>query len=135
MAETVFTRIIKGEIPSHKVYEDDKCVAFLDIDPLTPGHTLVVPKKEIDHLWDVDDELYHHLLSIAKKIALRMRQVLRPARVGMAVEGFAVKHVHIHVFPLEKGFESTVTDHIERKKTGDLPGDEELSGMAQKLAF
>ncbi len=135
MAESIFTKIIKGQIPAHKVYEDDRVIAFLDIDPLTPGHTLVVPKQQIDHLWDTDEELYHHLLSVAKRVALRQRQVLSPPRVGMAVEGFAVAHTHIHVFPLNQGFESTVTAHIKRTESGEKPSPDELAAMAQKLAF
>lgn len=136
MADSIFTKIIKGEVPCHKVYEDDQVIAFLDIDPLTEGHTLVVTKKQIDHLWDVEDGLYQYVMNIAKKVAARQREVLKPARVGMALEGFAVPHAHIHVFPLHKGLESTISDHIERKKNRqNEPDHQKLANIAKKLAF
>src|SRR4051794_21203942 len=114
MADTLFTQIIKGKIPSYKVYEDDYTFAFLDIEPLTPGHVLVVPKKEVDHLWDLADEDYECLLLAAKKVALRIRQVLNPPRVGMNVEGFGVPHIHIHVYPLHEGLETTMAEFSAR---------------------
>src|SRR5581483_9671121 len=105
MADSVFTKIIRGEIPSHKVYENDFVYAFMDVEPLTPGHVLVVPKKQVDHLWDLEDDLYKKLMLASKKVALRIREILTPPRVGMNVEGFGVSHVHIHVYPLYKGLE------------------------------
>lgn len=135
MRDSVFTKIIKGELPCHKVYEDDKVIAFLDIDPLSPGHTLVVPKQQVDSLWDIDDDLYYYLMKIVKLVAQRQRALLRPPRIGMMLEGFAVPHVHIHVYPLEKGIESTITDHIKRKQSGEEPDHAQLAEMAQKLAF
>src|ERR1700752_4771420 len=99
MQDSIFTKIIRGEIPAEKIYEDDKTIAFLDIHPITPGHTLVVPKKQIDHLWDLPDEDYLALMQTAKKVANRQRQVLNPQRVGVHVVGVDVPHAHIHVFP------------------------------------
>lgn len=133
MRDSVFTKIIKGEIACHKVYDDELVIAFLTIDPLTPGHTLVVPKQQIDHLWDVDDELYQHLMMISKRVAARMRAVLRPKRVGMAVEGFGVPHAHIHVFALDQSLEKTVANHLEQAK--QEPDHAALAKIAQKLTF
>ena len=129
MTDSVFTKIIKGEIPSHKIYEDDKSLAFLDINPVTHGHTLVIPKVQIDHLWDVDDELYIHLMNVAKLIAVRQRTVIKPKRVGILVEGFDVPHAHIHVFPMYEGMVETIEHRIGKAK------DSELADMAQKLRF
>jgi histidine triad (HIT) family protein len=133
MADSIFTKIIKGEIPSHKIYEDDYTYAFMDIRPLTPGHVLIVTKNQIDHLWDLDDESYQHLMATTKKIALRIRKVIRPPRVGMNVEGFGVPHIHVHVYPLYKGLESTMADYISRPDQNT--SDDELAEMAKKLAF
>lgn len=104
-------------------------LAFMDIDPVTEGHVLVVPKEQIDHLWDVDDELYKRVMNIAKQVALRQREVLRPKRVAMAVEGFAVPHAHVHVFPINDRLENVIA-----AKLGQLP-DDRLAAMAKKLAF
>jgi len=129
MSDSIFSKIIKGEIPCHKIYEDDKTFAFLDIAPYTYGHTLVVPKEETDHLWDLNDELYLHLMKVAKKIARRQREVLKPKRVGIIVEGFAVPHAHVHVFPMEGGLEYTIENEVKQ------PTDAQLAEMAKKLAF
>src|ERR1035441_9554415 len=82
MADSIFTKIIKGEIPCHKIYEDDKTFAFLDIHPKQPGHVLVVPKQETDHIWDLPDEEYLAVMTTVKKVSLRIREVLKPSRVG-----------------------------------------------------
>lgn len=129
MQESIFTKIIKGEIPSHKIFEDDKSLAFLDINPFTAGHTLVIPKVQVDHLWDADDELYEHLMSVAKKVAGRIRSVIDPPRVGILVEGFEVPHAHIHVFPMYEAIRSTLKNQIPK------PTDQELAVMAEKLRF
>lgn len=133
MADSVFTKIIKGEIPSHKIYEDEFTYAFMDIRPLNPGHVLIITKKQVDHLWDLDDELYRHLMAATKKIALRIREVLRPPRVGMNVEGFGVPHIHVHVYPLYKGLESTMAEYLA--KPDQKTTDEALAEMAKKLKF
>lgn len=130
MSDSIFTKIIKGEIPCHKVYEDDKTLAFLDIHPAQPGHTLVVPKAQIDHIWDVDDDDYTALCLSAKKVAQRLRQVLGTARVGVRVEGFDVPHAHIHLIPINSGAEfKQYGDHSES------PDHEALAPMAAKLKF
>lgn len=133
MEDSIFTKIIKGEIPCHKVYEDDIAIAFLDINPLTEGHTLVVPKVQIDHIWDIDDKTYAHLWDVARRVAMRQRKVLQPPRIGTSVEGFAVPHAHIHVMPLYEGFEHTVMKHAARKD--DEPDHAALAAMAERLAF
>lgn len=133
MQDSVFTQIINGSIPCYKIYEDETVIAFLDINPMTPGHTLVVPKQQIDHLWDLDDKTYHHVMSVAMKVAKRLRKVLQPKRVGMALEGFAVPHAHVHLIPLEKGLEATTIDHANRENRS--PDHDALAEMAKNLAF
>lgn len=96
---SVYTRIIKGEIPCHKVYEDDRVIAFLTISPFAEGHTLVVPKRQVDQLWDLDDDEYANLWKTAQKIAVHLRTVMGVDRVGVVVKGFEVPHVHIHLIP------------------------------------
>src|SRR5690606_4665797 len=95
MQDSIFTKIIKGEIPSHKVYEDDQVIAFLDIHPITPGHTLVVPKKQVEFLWDMEDDDYQVLMLAAKKVARHMRDTLGVPYVGVQVIGVDVPHVHV----------------------------------------
>ena len=100
---TLFTRIIKGEIPSYKVAEDDKHYAFLDIHPLTKGHTLVIPKlpePEADYIFDLTDEQMQSLMVFAKKVARAIKAATGCKRVGMAVIGMEVNHVHIHLIPI-----------------------------------
>ncbi len=99
---SIFTRIIDGEIPSYKVAESDSCYAFLDINPLAVGHTLVVPKKEVDYILDVEDELYKTLFVFAKKVGKAIASVIDCKRVGMIVFGLDVPHAHIHLIPINK---------------------------------
>ena len=97
---TIFTKIINGEIPSYKIAEDENFYAFLDINPNAKGHTLVVPKKEVNRLFDLDEDLYNGLMSFSRKIAKAMEQVFDCDRIGMAVIGLEVPHVHVHLIPL-----------------------------------
>lgn len=97
---SIFTKIINGEIPSHKVYEDERVIAFLTNHPLVEGHTLVVPKKQINQIWDLDDEDYDYLWQTARKIALHLRQVMGLERVGVVIKGIEVPHTHIHLIPM-----------------------------------
>ena len=97
---TIFTKIINGEIPSYKVAENDDFYAFLDINPNAKGHTLVVPKKEVNKLFDLDEERYNALMSFSRKIALAMKKVITCDRIGVAVIGLEVPHVHVHLIPL-----------------------------------
>ena len=100
MEDSIFTKIIRGEIPCHKVYEDEKVFAMLDIDPLADGHTLVFPKKQVDLIWDLDKETYEYLFEKACEIAQKIQTEMKPIRVGVVVEGFGVPHAHIHLVPL-----------------------------------
>lgn len=99
---SIFTKIINGEIPSYKIAEDEKCYAFLDISPLAEGHTLVVPKQEVDYIFDIEDELLSHLHLFAKKVAKAMKDVIECEKIGMAVIGLDVRHTHIHLVPLKE---------------------------------
>lgn len=96
---TVFTKIIAGELPGRFVWSDDHAVGFLSINPLGPGHTLVVPRTEVDHWPDADPELAAHLHAVAHAISRAVRAVWDPPRVGLIVAGFEVPHLHLHVFP------------------------------------
>jgi len=99
---SIFTRIINGEIPCYKVAEDDRFIAFLDVRPLKPGHTLVVPKKEVDYIFDLDEETLAGMMVFARKIALAMKEVIDCRRIGVAVLGLEVPHAHIHLIPLTR---------------------------------
>ena len=96
---TVFTKIVKGEIPSYKIYEDNQFYAFLDINPLAKGHTLVIPKMEVDYLFDLEDELLSEMIVVAKKIAKAIEKSITCNRVGLMVIGLEVPHAHIHLIP------------------------------------
>jgi histidine triad (HIT) family protein len=96
---TVFTKIIDGEIPGRFVWSDDRAVAFLSINPLAPGHTLVVPRTEVDHWVDAEPDLLAHLMAVSHAVGDAVRAVHRPPRVGLLVAGFEVPHLHVHVFP------------------------------------
>ncbi len=98
---SIFSRIISGEIPSYKVAEDENYYAFLDINPLTKGHTLVVPKKEVDYLFDLDDETLAGMMVFAKKVAIKIKQKIACARVAVVVLGMEVPHAHIHLIPIK----------------------------------
>jgi len=97
---SVFTKIIEGELPAYKVYEDDKVISFLALDQINMGHCLVVPKKEVDHFFDIEDGLYKHLFLTAKKVAKAIKSVTDCVRVGFAIQGFEVAHTHIHLIPV-----------------------------------
>lgn len=97
---SLFTRIINGEIPCHKILENDKYLAFLDIRPINPGHTLVIPKKEIDYIFDVEDDLLAGLVIFAKRVAHMIQKEVPCKKIGMMVAGLEVPHVHIHLVPI-----------------------------------
>ena len=96
---SLFTRIISGEIPGVFVYEDDLCVAFLDVQPMTEGHVLVVPREEVSHWVDLDESLSAHLFAVAQKVGKAQTQAFDCERIGLMVQGYEVPHVHIHVWP------------------------------------
>lgn len=97
---SIFTKIIQGEIPCYKIAENEHYFSFLDINPVTEGHTLVIPKKEIDYIFDVDDEQLKGLIQFSKKIALGIDKALGTIRTGIVVEGMEVPHAHIHLIPI-----------------------------------
>lgn len=127
MQDSVFTRIIKGEIPCHKVYEDEKVIAFLTIEPQQPGHTLVIPKEQVDVIWDLPEETYDNLWQTARKIAKHMNANLN-RRIGVHVEGIGVPHAHIHLVPFD------TTEQFLSKPMTDV-SQEELAKMAEKIRF
>lgn len=130
MQESIFTKIIKGEIPSHKVYEDEHTFAFLDIHPVQPGHVLVIPKKQVEFVWDLDDETYTALMAAVKKIALHVREKLNVPYVGEQIVGVDVPHTHIHLIPF-----STVEEFRHRPDMQAEPDHDALAKIAKKLAF
>ena len=97
---SIFTRIVNGEIPSHKVAESDEFLAFLDISPLTEGHTLVIPKIEVDYIFDLDDDVLAGLNVFSKSVAQKMLKVIPCERIGVSVIGLEVPHAHIHLIPM-----------------------------------
>lgn len=131
MAESVFTKIINGEIPSYKVYEDELTLAFLTIEPVREGHTLVIPKKQIDQYIDLPDEDYFALWASVKIVSARIREVTGKERVGVVIKGLEVPHAHVHLIPFDKG-EPLKADH-----EGDFgePDHQALAKMAKKLSF
>jgi len=125
---TIFTRIVNGEIPCYKVAEDDNYLAFLDINPLQEGHTLVIPKKEVNYIFDVEDDLHAGLWNFAKKTARAIEKVVPCQRIGITVIGLEVPHVHIHLIPLK-----TMYDMDFRKPKLKFTH-EEFNNIAEKIA-
>lgn len=130
MVASIFSRIIAGEIPSHKVYEDEKTLVFLDIHPKTEGHVLVVPKVEVDEFQDLSDKDYEALMSTVQKVAKRLKQVYPDKRIGMNIFGLDVPHVHVHVFPFGNATEYKIGQEIDAE-----PDHQKLAEVAKKLAF
>ncbi|HNR09092.1 MAG TPA: HIT family protein [Saprospiraceae bacterium] len=124
---SIFTKIVRGEIPAHKIAEDDHFLAFLDIQPLAAGHTLVIPKKETDYLFDLEDRDLGAMMVFSKKIAKALRAAVPCLRIGVCVIGLEVPHAHIHLIPLNH-----IGDiNFERPKLH--PGTEELHAMAENI--
>lgn len=130
MADSIFTKIIKGEIASHTIYEDELTLAILDIHPKVPGHTLVIPKKQIDEFQDLPDEDYQAVMRTVKKVAGRIKAVLQPRRVGVEIMGMDVPHAHVHVFPFD-----TMDEYRQTVDMSAQPNHDELAEMAEKLRF
>ncbi len=125
---TIFSRIIAGEIPSYKVAEDENYYAFLDINPLTKGHTLVVPKQETDYIFDLDDQTLAGMMVFAKQVASKIKQEITCARVAVVVLGMEVPHAHIHLIPIQS--EKDVDFHREKLQLTQ----EEFQEIANKLS-
>ena len=98
---SIFTKIINGEIPSYKIAEDDKFLAFLDVNPNVKGHTLCIPKQEINKIFEMEEDLYLELMAFSRKVAIAIEKTIDCKRVGMAVVGLEVPHVHVHLIPLQ----------------------------------
>jgi len=130
MQDSIFTKIIKGEIPSHKICEDEYVFAFLDIHPVAPGHTLVIPKKQVEFVWDLDDDEYQHLTSAVKKIALHIRETLQVPYVGEQIIGVDVPHAHVHLVP----FTHAIEYHQEADSSAE-PDHAALAKVAELLSF
>ncbi|OYX36829.1 hypothetical protein B7Z00_04345 [Candidatus Saccharibacteria bacterium 32-50-10] len=128
-SDTVFGKIIRGELPSHKIYEDDQTLAFLNIYPSTTGHTLVIPKVAVENVWDLSDEDYQNLMITTKKVARHLREVLGVARIGQKIIGVDVPHAHVHLIPFDDA-----ADYYNREST-DEPDHSRLAELAQKLYF
>ena len=114
---SIFTKIVKGEIPCYKIAEDDNFLAFLDVNPNAKGHTLCIPKKEIDKIFDMDNDLYLGLMQFSKKIAIALQKTVPCKRVGMAVIGLEVPHAHVHLIPLNEMDEMRFQNKVSLTKT------------------
>jgi histidine triad (HIT) family protein len=126
---SIFTKIINGEIPCHKVAETENFLAFLDVMPLVEGHTLVVPKKEIDYIFDIDDEQHAELWNFAKQVSKAVRKAIPCKRIGVAVIGLEVPHAHIHLVPLNHVGDINFTQPKLK------PTQEELRAVAERIVF
>ena len=125
---SIFSKIIAGEIPCHKVAEDDRCFAFLDIRPVVYGHTLVIPKQEVDYYFDLDDEYISHLNVFAKKVAKAIQKEVDCIRIGVMVAGLEVPHAHIHLIPMQSIADLTFTN--ERVNVSQ----EDMADLAARIA-
>ena len=110
---SIFSKIVAGEIPCYRVAENDHCLAFLDINPVQRGHVLCIPKKEVDYLFDLDEQLYGELTQFARKVALGLKKVCPCTKVGVAVLGLDVPHAHIHLVPLQSEGDLNFRHHVE----------------------
>lgn len=130
MQDSIFTKIIKGDIPSYKIYEDDRTFAFLDIHPITPGHVLVVPKAQVQFVWDLDDADYLALMDTSRLLARHLRETLGVPYAGEQIIGVDIPHAHVHIIPF-----STMDEYRHRPDLAADPDYEALASMAAKLAI
>lgn len=128
MQETIFTKIVKGEIPCHKIYQDELTMAFLDVHPLLPGHVLVIPKQQIEFVWDLPDDLYQAVMATSKKVALRLREVLPEKYIHERIVGIDVPHAHVQLIPFNNS-----RDLRAQQDMGSEPDHQALAAMAKKL--
>lgn len=124
---SVFTKILAGDLPGHFIYDDQHCAVFLSINPITPGHALVVPREEISHWLDVPPEVNAHMMGVAQKLGQAQMKVFSPARVGMIIAGFEVPHTHLHVVPINRESELSFANAASTVDHG------ELAAIAAKL--
>lgn len=125
---SIFSKIVAGEIPCYKVAETDECLAFLDVSPIAYGHVLVIPKKEVDYIFDIDDDLFVKLHLFSKKVALALKKVVPCVKIGVAVVGIDVPHAHIHLAPINKGGDLS----FEKERVRLTP--EEFKELAAKIS-
>ena len=128
MTDSIFTKIIKGEIPCHKVYEDDKTIAFLDIHPIQPGHILVVPKRQIEQFTELDADTYAHLMNVTHVLAKHLQNLTNCWRVTLRIEGYDVPHTHVHLVPTNHENDSYNANRMDIE-----PDHVALAEMAKKL--
>ncbi|GAA0872518.1 HIT domain-containing protein [Gangjinia marincola] len=124
---SIFSKIISGELPAHKVAENDHFLAFLDINPNAKGHTLCIPKKEVNRLFDLDDETYEELMKFSKRVALALKKTVSCKRIGMSVIGLEVPHVHVHLIPLNEMKEMTFQHKVSMSA-------DELASLAKEIS-
>ena len=130
MEDSIFTKIVNGEIPAEKIYEDEHTLAFLDIHPSVPGHTMVIPKKQVEFLWDLNDEDYQAVMATSKLVARHIREVLAVPYVGVKVVGVDVPHAHVHLIPF-----STTSEFMQVADMNADPDFPALKAMSEKLRF
>lgn len=130
MQDSIFTKIVKGEVPSHKVYEDEYVIAFLDIHPVAVGHTLVVPKKQVEFVWDLDTEDYQVLQRVVQKVARHLRETLGVPYVGEQIIGVDVPHAHVHLIPFQ-----TTSEFRQIPDMSAEPDHQAFAALAKKLRF
>lgn len=128
MEETIFTKIVKGEIPSHKVYEDADTLAFLDIHPVTAGHVLVIPKAQVEFIWDLNDQQYQAVMATVKKVGIHLREVLEVPFVAVRVVGVDVPHAHVQLIPFSDDAQLDFKPAMDAE-----PDHSALAELAQKL--
>lgn len=131
MQDSIFTKIIKGELPCHKIYEDNKTIAFMDIYPVQPGHVLVVTKEQVENFFELDESDYRAFFSTVKKVAERLRVVFpEKKRIGLQIEGLDVPHVHAKLFPI-----NNADEYRAKPDMSSEPDHHTLREIASKLAF
>jgi histidine triad (HIT) family protein len=130
MEESIFTKIVKGEIPAHKVYENERVLAFLDIHPVSAGHTLVIPKRQVEFVWDLDDEDYQAVMTAARAVARQLRDVFGVKYVGEKIIGVDVPHAHVQLIPF-----NTTAEYNQPQDMESEPNHDELARVAEKLRF
>lgn len=130
MEDSIFSKIVRGELPCHKIYEDERVLAFLDIHPQVEGHVLVIPKKQVEFLWDLEDADYRAVTDAVKKVALRLRAILNVPYVGEKVIGVDIPHTHIQLIPFTR-----VEEYLRSGDMAKEPDHQHLAEVAAKLRF
>lgn len=124
---SIFSKIVAGEIPCYKVAETEDCLAFLDVNPIQRGHVLCIPKKEVDYIFDLDEELYGRLMLFARRVAKGLKKVCPCVKIGVGVVGIDVAHAHVHLIPINQGGDLNFAHHVKMSS-------DELAELANKIA-